>query len=105
VVDLGDAAEEACIASHLIDKWYWIGAKQDAAATTPSDGWRWTTGEPLTYTHWSQGGNPPPDPDDFDGNEDGVENCAWVNGPGGRSDRGWEDAGCNNPEPGVICEL
>ena len=33
----------------------WIGGYQLLGSSEPSDGWRWITNEPLTYTNWGQG--------------------------------------------------
>jgi hypothetical protein len=33
----------------------WIGGYQPLGSVEPTDGWRWTTGEPLTYVNWGQG--------------------------------------------------
>jgi hypothetical protein len=98
-----DATEEACIAAHLTDTptWYWIGLEQALNQALPTDGWSWVTQEPYAYTNWWDDPMPPPNPDDFDGVEDNYEQCAWKNGPALGF---WEDASCDNPNPGVICE-
>jgi hypothetical protein len=31
---------------------YWIGLYQPPGTGEPNEGWRWTSGEPLTYTNW-----------------------------------------------------
>lgn len=45
----------------------WLGAYQDASAITRSEGWRWVSGEPFTYSRWG-------DLEPNDGVEDNIEN-------------------------------
>ena len=33
----------------------WLGGIQTAGALSPSDGWRWVTGEPFAFTNWAAG--------------------------------------------------
>lgn len=53
------SAEENQFVADLIesDGSAWIGLFQDPTGTEPTGGWRWVTGEPLSYTGWN-GGEP-----------------------------------------------
>jgi hypothetical protein len=45
----------------------WLGGYQDTSApdySEPSEGWRWVTGEPWSYTAWANG-----EPDNLGGNQ------------------------------------
>ena len=87
LVTISDEQENAGISSALSavpDQGYWIGLEQEGSAADPTDGWGWVTGEPVTYTNWSND-----EPGDEGGEEVGLENCAEVSHTGG-----WNDAPC-----------
>ena len=87
LVTISDEQENAGISSVLSavpGQGYWIGLEQEASAADPTDDWGWVTGEPLTYTNWSNF-----EPGDNGGEEVGLENCAEVSHIGG-----WNDAPC-----------
>lgn len=54
----------------------WIGLYQDRSDpgyTEPAGGWKWVTGEPLTYTNWRVNTNGQPnEPNDFGGEDFGM---------------------------------
>ncbi|XP_067829861.1 macrophage mannose receptor 1-like [Heptranchias perlo] len=51
LISIRSPEEEKVIASLLEpDEWYWIGLYNDEQS---SDGWKWTTGERINYTHWA----------------------------------------------------
>jgi hypothetical protein len=62
----------------------WVGLFQVLPAALPRDGWTWNTTKPLVYTNWLSG-----KPDDGDGNENGLEQCASM-----RPDGFWDDNSC-----------
>jgi len=85
--EIDDATEETCVTQHITVSTFWIGAIQDAGAATPGDLWTWngtTPFTPMTYTSWATG-----KPDDADGVENGMEQCATIR-PGGT----WDDNSC-----------
>lgn len=98
-----DATTNACISQALAatpGATFWLGLVQAPTATTPTEGWSWVTSDALGYADWlDPDPNPPPNPDDYDGVEDGFEQCVWKS-----VTRRWEDATCDNITPGVICE-
>lgn len=47
----------------------WIGLYQPSGTIEPNEGWIWSSGEPVNYTHWSSG-----EPNEYGGNtEDWAE--------------------------------
>ena len=82
---LTDAAENgflsAMMAAHP-DGDAFIGMMQDLRGTGPAGGWRWVTGEALTYTNWNAG-----EPNNLGGDDYGMVN---ING-------GWNDLSLEYP--------
>jgi hypothetical protein len=85
--EIDDATEDSCVASHIATAAFWIGAIQGNGAMAPDDKWTWNGTPPLVYTNWATG-----KPDDADGVESGMEQCATIR-PGGS----WDDDNCNQP--------
>ncbi|XP_067829860.1 macrophage mannose receptor 1-like [Heptranchias perlo] len=51
LISIRSPEEEKVIASLLEpDEWHWIGLYNDEQS---SDGWKWTTGERINYSHWA----------------------------------------------------
>ncbi len=71
---------------------HWLGLHQDPADpgySEPASGWKWVSGEPLTFTNWAAG-----QPD----NSTPGENFARVLGAGAGADADrWEDALASDP--------
>ena len=69
----------------------WIGLSQDHSApdfSEPAGGWRWASGEPLTWTNWAPG-----EPNNAGGREDWVN--MWIDfGPQGK----WNDYEPTDPQ-------
>lgn len=58
LVTITNEAEQQWIGNNLGWAYLWIGMYQDLAASDysePGGGWRWVTGEPITYTNWGDG--------------------------------------------------
>jgi hypothetical protein len=61
LVSINSAAEQSFLTGTFptaVSAGYWIGAYQDKSASDfsePVGGWRWTTGEPWSYTSWNSG--------------------------------------------------
>ncbi|TIM26282.1 MAG: hypothetical protein E5Y63_30260 [Mesorhizobium sp.] len=81
----------------------WIGLEQDPGAREPRGGWRWLTGEPMTYNNWLPNHpNEHKQGDDFamfyahlDGNRDTADLKAST----------WDDMGPQNSSHGYIIEF
>jgi hypothetical protein len=95
--EIDDATEQGCVTPHVgtspLAPAFWIGAIQSNPAATPSDGWTWNGTTPMVYTNWAAG-----KPDDADGVENGMEQCATI-----RSDGTWDDDTCSTGW-GFFCE-
>lgn len=98
LVTVNDAAEEQWLENTFGTFWFWIGFTDQAVGGE----WRWTNGEPVTYTDWNPG-----EPNDQLGNE----NWAGLTYP---QNPGWNDfpnwyrmAGIIEvvPEPSVLLGL
>jgi hypothetical protein len=98
LVTIGSAAEGSFVRT-LGSTVCWIGLFQDPRATDywePAGGWRWLTGEPLSYTNWRINTNGQPnEPNDLMGQ--GGENWAILDGNGTT----WNDV--RNGEPFAYC--
>ncbi len=58
LVTITTEAEQQWIGNNLGWAYLWIGTYQDLAAgdySEPGGGWRWVTGEPISYTNWGDG--------------------------------------------------
>jgi len=107
LVTVGDAGENS-LAFGLVDApeyWSlsgntqigpWIGGMQADGAAEPDGGWKWVTGEPLTYTAWRDG-----EPNNVAGGEDRLNFM-------GEADAGrgafWNDAGGGSNMLGFVVE-
>jgi hypothetical protein len=69
----------------------WIGVQQTVGAPMVGAGWRWITGAPLGFSAWTAG-----QPNDGDGVEDGLEQCAALTGST------WSDEPCTASRPFAI---
>lgn len=67
----------------------WIGLHQPSGSSEPDGGWSWVTGEPVSYTNWSQ----QPGTDELEPNDlGGVENSGVFFGTGlDNRSSGWND--------------
>ncbi|TIU02888.1 hypothetical protein [Mesorhizobium sp.] len=81
----------------------WIGLEQDPGGREPRGGWRWLTGEAMTYNNWLPNHpNEHKQGDDFamfyahlDGNRDTADLKAST----------WDDMGPQNSSHGYIIEF
>lgn len=72
----------------------WIGLVQAGGADAVDADWSWNDdGQPLTFTSWSPG-----QPNDANGQENGMEQCAYMSTSGG-----WQDSGCTATISGFAC--
>jgi uncharacterized caspase-like protein len=79
----------------------WIGLYQDPDGREPEGGWRWVTGEPVSFAGWLQG-----KPDNLRGNDDfafffGTTTTSARE----REPRWWHDAASAIRLPGFIMEV
>jgi hypothetical protein len=79
---IGTASELALAMTLANGEPAWLGLTQAAAQPTPSSGWSWVNGAPMSFTAWAAN-----QPDDGSGTESGVEQCgvlvggAWIDEP------------------------
>jgi hypothetical protein len=53
ISDVGENAFVEVLYRATGKQWAWIGLRQKNGQTSPGAGWYWVTGEPLSYTNWS----------------------------------------------------
>jgi len=81
-----DANDQACVSQMLFpSQASWTGFEQSITSTTLSGGWSWNSdGVVPTFVNWDPG-----QPNDFNGVENGQEQCAYMTTSGG-----WQDTDC-----------
>lgn len=88
-----NADDNACLlALGALPAGHWIGYTQQAGTLTLAGGWTWLDGQPNVYTNWFTG-----EPQDFDGAEDGTEQCVLM-----LDDGKWRDTACGDAHE-VLC--
>jgi hypothetical protein len=81
---IDSAADETCMRT-VLDGAIWVGIEQAANQATPIAGWSWNNdGTAPPYLRWASG-----QPNDGDGTEDGVEQCAYSS-----TSTTWQDTPC-----------
>ena len=74
----------------------WIGTYQETGAVEPDGGWALVSGEPVTFSNWSEG-----QPNNFGGNSDVVRFHNYIHQPSPF----WDDADGNGSSRGYILEV